>query len=137
MKKISFLFSLQNPLHMMHPEILEGSLSVPTSFLEFSKYLGRQLCKRKAEGKLSSINKIMSATSNYIQNTQQPVPKNPKIQFESCSWGCGCVYTSGATKKNVKSFKAIFLRCHHFLCLQRIFPKIQRKIFHRTIIALI
>jgi hypothetical protein len=39
--------------------------------------------------------------------------------------------------KKFKSFWPFLRRCHNFLRLQRKFPKIQRKIFHWTIFALI
>jgi hypothetical protein len=63
--------------------------------------------------------------------------KIKKIQCESQSCACDCLYTSGATKRNFKSFRPLLWRCHHFLRLRRKFPKIQRKIFHQTIFALI
>jgi hypothetical protein len=42
-----------------------------------------------------------------------------------------------AEKPKCLSFHALLSRCHHFLRLQRNFSKIQRKICHRTIFALI
>ena len=40
-------------------------------------------------------------------------------------------------QKKFMSFRAFLWSGHHFLCLQRKFQKIQRKICHRTIFALI
>ena len=49
----------------------------------------------------------------------------------------GCVYMSGATKKNFMIFGAFVWRGHPFLRLQRNFRKIQRKICLRAIFAFI